>query len=95
VRIRWTVPAAAALDRIQNYIAKENPKAAFEVVQRIQVAVSQLELHPNVGRPGRVRGTSELVIHDLAYIVPYRKKKDEAQILSVYHTSRKWPGAFD
>lgn len=95
MRIRWTVPAAAALDRIQNYIAKDNPKAAFQVVQRIRVAVSQLELHPDVGRPGRVRGTSELVIHDLPYIVPYRLKKDEAQILSVYHTSRKWPDAFD
>ena len=95
MRIRWTEPAAAALDRIQNYIAKDNPKAAFEVVQRIRDAVSQLELHPNVGRPGRVRGTSELVIHDLPYIVSYRIKKDEAQILSVYHTSRKWPGAFD
>ena len=95
MRIRWTVPAAAALDRIQNYIAKDNPKAAFEVVQRIRVAVSQLELHPNVGRPGRVHGTSELVIHDLPYIVPYRIKKDEAHILTVYHTSRKWPDAFD
>ena len=95
MRIRWTVPAAAALDRIQNYIAKDNPKAAFEVVQRIRVAVSQLELHPNVGRPGRVHGTSELVIYGLPYIVSYRIKKDEAQILSVYHTSRKWPGEFD
>jgi len=95
VRIRWTVPAAAALDRIQDYIARENPGAAFEVVQRIRVAVSQLELHPKVGRPGRVRGTNELVIHDLPYIVPYRIKKDEAQILSVYHTSRKWPEVFD
>ena len=95
MRIRWTVPAAAALDRIQNYIAKDNPKAAFEVVQRIRVAVSQLELHLNVGRPGCVRGTSELVIHELPYTVPYRIKKDEAQILSVYHTSPKWPGAFD
>ena len=95
MRIRWTVPAAAALDRIQNYIAKDNPRAAFEVVQRIRVAVSQLELHPKVGRPGRVRGTSELVIHDLPYIVAYRIKMDEAQILSVYHTSRKWPDAFD
>ena len=95
MRIRWTVPAAAALDRIQNHIAKDNPKAAFEVVQRIRIAVSQLELYPKVGQPGRVRGTSELVIHDLPYIVPYRIKKDEVQILNVYHTSRKWPDAFD
>ena len=95
VRIRWTEPAATALDRIQDYIANENPRAAFEVVQRIRIAVSQLEEHPKSGRTGRVRGTYELVIHDLRYIVPYRIKKQEVQILSVYHTSRKWPEVFN
>ena len=91
MRIRWTEPAAAALGRIQDYSANENPRAAFEVVQRIRIAVSQLEAHPKSGRTGRVRGTYELVIHDLRYIVAYRIKKKEVQILSVYHTSRKWP----
>jgi len=95
VRIRWTEPAAAALDRIQDYIANENPRAAFEVALRIRIAVSQLEEHPKIGRTGQVRGTYELVIYDLPYIVPYRIKKNEVQILSVYHSSRKWPEAFD
>ncbi len=93
-RIRWTEPAAIALGKIQDHIAAENPRAAFEVAQRIRIAVSQLQEHPRVGRPGRVRGTYELVIHDLPYIAPYRIKKEEVQILSVYHTSRKWPGTF-
>jgi len=95
VRIRWTEPAATALGKIQDYIANENPRAAFEVAQRIRIAVSQLQEHPRVGRQGRVRGTYELVIHDLRYIVPYRIYKNEVQILSVYHTSRKWPDAFE
>ena len=95
MRIRWTEPAAAALERIQDYIANENPKAAYEVALRIQIAVSQLEEHPKIGRTGQVRGTCELVIHDLPYIVPYRIKKNEVQILSVYHSSRKWPEAFN
>jgi toxin ParE1/3/4 len=95
VHIRWTEPAADALDSIQDYIAKDNPRAAFDVAQRIGNAVSQLEEHPKIGRSGRVRGTYELVIHDLPYIVPYRIKKKEIHILSVYHTSRKWPEAFD
>jgi len=94
VRIRWTEPAAAALARIQDYIANENSRAAFEVVRRIRIAVSQLAVHPKIGRPGRVRGTYELVINNLPYIVAYRIKKDEVQILSVYHTSRKWPEVF-
>ena len=95
MHIRWTEPAADALDSLQDYIAKDNPQAAFEVAQRIGHAVSQLEEHPRIGRLGRVRGTYELVIHDLPYIVPYRIKKQEIHILSVYHTSRKWPEAFD
>lgn len=95
MRIRWTELAATALARIQDQIANENQRAAFEVIRRIRIAVSQLAVHPKIGRPGRVRGTYELVIHDLPYIVPYRIKKDEVQILSVYRTSRKWPEAFE
>ncbi len=95
MRVRWTEPAARALNSIQDYIARGNPRAAFGIAQRIRIAVSQLEKHPKIGRAGRVRGTYELVIHGLPYIVPYRIKKKEVQILTVYHTSRKWPEAFE
>jgi len=95
VRVRWTAPAATALGKIQDYIANENPKAAFEVAQRIRITVSQLEAHPKLGRTGRVRGTYELVVHELPYIVPYRIKKEEVQVLSMYHSSRKWPETFN
>ena len=95
MRVRWTKPAAVALESIQDHIAKENPWTAWEVAQRIKLAVRQLEDHPRIGRVGRVHGTHELIIHDLPYIVPYRIKKKEVQILIVYHTSRKWPDTFD
>jgi toxin ParE1/3/4 len=95
VRIRWTTPAANALLAIQEYIARENPRAAFEVAQHIRVAVEQLRDHPRLGRKGRVRGTYELVIHDKPSVMPYRIKKSEIQVLSVYHTSRKWPESFE
>ena len=95
MRVRWTKPAARALESIQDYIARSNPPAAFEVAQQIRVAVSQLEEHPRIGRTGRVEGTYELVIHGIPYIVPYRIKKKEIQILSVYHASRKWPETFE
>ncbi len=95
MRVRWTAPAAHALESIQDYIAIDNPRAAFAVMLRIQSAVSQLKVYPQIGRVGRVRGTYELVIHDIPYIVVYRIKKNEVQILSVYHASRKWPESFD
>ena len=94
MRVRWTGPAARALESIQDYIAKDNPRAAIEVAQRIRVVVGLLEEQPKIGRTGRVRRTYELVIHGIPYIVPYRIKGNEVQILSVYHTSRKWPETF-
>ena len=95
MRIRWTTPAANALLAIQDYIARENPRAAFEVAQHIRVAVEQLRDHPRMGRKGRVRGTLELVISGIPYFVPYRIRGKEVQVLSVYHTSRKWPELFE
>jgi toxin ParE1/3/4 len=95
VRVRWTTPAAQALLAVQDYIARENPRAAFEVAQHIRLAVDQLRDHPKMGRDGRVRGTYELVIHGIPYIVPYRIRGKEIQVLSVYHASRKWPESFD
>ena len=94
MRIRWTSPAASALEAILDHIAADNPRAARDIAIRIDVAVRQLSEHPRSGRKGRVRGTFELVIHGMPYIVPYRIKGAEIQILSVYHTSRKWPDAF-
>lgn len=94
MHIRWTAPAAGALESVIDYLARENPRAALEVAQRIGVAVSQLSTHPKLGREGRVRGTYELVIVGIPNIVPYRIKGEEIQILSLYHTSRKWPETF-
>jgi len=92
--IKWTEPAALALESIQDFIAKDNPPAAFDVARKIRHATEQLRDQPRLGRAGRVRGTYELVIPDLPFIVPYRIKGKEVQILSVYHTSRKWPEVF-
>jgi toxin ParE1/3/4 len=95
VRIIWTKPAARALESIQDYIARDNRRAAWEVAQRIRHAVRQLKEHPKLGRTGRVRGTLELVVPGLPYIVPYRLKGKEVQILSIFHTARKWPEEFE
>lgn len=95
MKIVWTIPAARALENIQDYIARDTRRAAWEVAQKVRYAVSQLADHPKLGRGGRVRGTYELVIPGLPYIVPYRFKGEEIHILSVYHASRKWPEWFE
>ena len=95
MRIRWTEPAAKALEDIQDQIAEDNRRAAFEVAQRIRVMTDFLKDHPKIGRTGRAAGTFELVIPGIPYVVPYRIRNQEVQILTVYHTSRKWPESFD
>ena len=95
MKIRWTKPAIQALESIQDYIVQDNRHAAYEVAQKIHEMVKRLREYPQLGRPGRVRGTLELVIPGLPYIVPYRVKKGEVHILTVFHTSRKWPQDFE
>ncbi len=95
MKIVWTEPAARAFENIQDYIAKDNRRAAWEVAQKIRQRVQQLKEHPRLGREGRVRGTYELVIPALPYIVPYRVKGNEIQILTVFHAARKWPQDFE
>ena len=94
MKVVWTEPAARALESIQDYIATDNPGAAWEVAQLIRHAVARLETHPRSGRNGRIDDTFELVIAGLPYILPYRIQGGEIQILSVYHAARKWPDQF-
>lgn len=42
---------------------------------------------------GRVDGTRELVIPGTQYILPYRVKQNQIQILAVFHGARQWPEA--
>lgn len=94
MKVVWTEPAAIALESIQDHIARDDPRAAWDVALKIREATSLLSEHSTLGRTGRVRGTHELVIVGLPYVVPYRVKEKQIQILTVYHTSRKWPVEF-
>ena len=47
-----------------------------------------------VGRIGRARGTRELILGDLPYIIVYRVTK-RVEILAVVHMARQWPSKFD
>ncbi len=94
MHIRWTRTALANLDAEAAYIARENPQAAQRTVERIRDAVHRLVDYPALGRPGRVPGTRELVVPDTPYIVPYRVRGEELEILRVFHAARRWPRRF-
>ena len=90
-RIRWTERALRRLDQIGAFIEKDNPTAAAQVVVRIVSVVDNLAEHPAMGRVGRVKGTRELVLADIPYIIPCRVVGDEIEILTVMHAAQRGP----
>ena len=91
--LRWTRLAEADLDSIADYIGQDSlVAAALVILELIDQTETLLTRHAAMGRPGRVIGTRELVIGNLPYIIPYRVREGEVQILRVLHTSRRWPG---
>ncbi len=91
MRVVWLREATISLDHHYDYIARENPRAARHVFQRIIAATQRLGTFPNSGRPGRIPGTRELVITNLPYIAVYRVADDAVEIFRVFHTAMDWP----
>jgi toxin ParE1/3/4 len=93
VELRWTRKALENLDQIAAYIGQDNPTRASSFVGEIKEKTEMLLTFPALGRPGRVPGTRELVVHE-NYVLPYRVKGDTVQIIRVQHVARLWPRQF-
>ena len=91
MRIRWLRTALRNLDHHANYIARNDPIAARNAVQRIQAAVDQLAQFPNLARSGRVRLTRELIVGGTPWIIVYRVRADAVEIIRVLHGAQSWP----
>jgi addiction module RelE/StbE family toxin len=91
MRLRWSTRAIKHLASIEAYIAKDKPDAAVHVVAEIVRAASTLSQFPMLGRQGRIKGSRELIVPGLPYIVAYRVLGDVIDVSQVLHTSRKWP----
>ena len=94
MKLRWTRVALQDLRHLYEYIAEDNPSAAISMVNRIQEATQRLKKHPQMGRPGRVQGTRELIIAGSPYIVVYVLSDSEIQIVAVIHSAMRWPDTF-
>ncbi len=93
MELRWTRKALVNLDQIAAYIGQDNPSRANAFVGEIKEKTELLMAFPSLGRPGRVPGTRELVVHE-NYVMPYRVKGDIVQIIRVQHVARLWPKQF-
>ena len=94
MKTQWSPQARRDLRELYLRILPENPQAARVLQERIRAGVLSLQTTPQIGRPGRLPGTRELVVTGTPFLVPYRIVGNTLQILRVYHGARQWPDAF-
>lgn len=86
MRIKYLSLAVLDMAEIRAYISANNPDAVQRVGNRLKESINALKQFPNLGKPGRVFGTREMntsKIGKTTYVVVYRVKQEEIQMLRV------------
>jgi len=91
VTVVWSPRAIGHLAALRAYIARERPGAAARTATTLLSAVERLTALPNLGRPGRVSGTRELVVPGTRYVIAYRLRGGHLEIIGVFHGRQRWP----
>ena len=88
--LEWLETARADLLAIIDYISDDNPDAAQQLKDDIEDKAGKLPQHPKLYRPGREKGTREMVVR-ANYIVVYKEDGTKVRILRVLHAAQQWP----
>jgi plasmid stabilization system protein ParE len=94
VIIAWLPGAEASLNAQIDYITADSPDAARRQSNLVLAAVAGLADFPNIGRPGRVEGTRELVVARTPFIVAYKVRETDVAVIRVVHGAQLWPPRF-
>ena len=90
MKVVWRPHATADRARIMDYIAQDNPAAALELDLEFEAKADPLPKHPKLYKPGRMKGTREIVVRS-NYVMVYMIEGDTITILRVLHTAQQWP----
>lgn len=92
MKVVWRPMAEADRESIFDYIAQDNPSAALELDEEFKAKADNAARNPKLYKPGRVRGTREIVVRP-NYVMVYRVEKDGGTlaVLRVLHAAQKWP----
>ena len=91
MQLRWTLEAAADLERIADYLFDHTPDHAARLVDALYEAPATLVTFPNRGRLGKKQGTRELTMSPLPYIVVYTVRQDAVYVVRILHGAQQWP----
>jgi len=90
-RIRWTPAAARNLQNVSDYLKENHPQYRLATLRKVYALIQSLKEWPYRGRIGREDGTRELVFSPLPYVVIYRLKDQNIEVLRIYHTVQNRP----
>ena len=87
--IEWTQESEERLRSVHDYIAVDNPSAAYRVVVQIYEKVQLLRKHPRLGhRYEPIKDREVRAILFGHYSIPYELvSDDEIRILGVFHSA--------
>lgn len=94
MNIVYAPAAQKDLESLISFIAEDSPQNANLILDRIEEQIQLLATQPQMGRPGRVPQTRELIVTNTPFIIPYQVKDEALIILRVYHSARRWPETF-
>ena len=94
MRVAWSPEAVQDRRHIWEYIAVDDIEAAIAMDEVFSKAADSLSDFPLRGRPGRVEGTRELILHE-HYCLVYEVDQGAVWVLALVHTSRQWPPVRD
>ncbi|MEM5372615.1 type II toxin-antitoxin system RelE/ParE family toxin [Paraburkholderia azotifigens] len=90
--VEWRPKACEDRSRLFDYIAQDNPTAALELDDRIERQTDALPARPELYKPGRVRGTREMVLTP-NYVLVYRIRKQVGviEIVRIIGARQRYP----
>ncbi|MCM1323385.1 MAG: type II toxin-antitoxin system RelE/ParE family toxin [Acetobacter sp.] len=91
LNIKYTKLAIQDLNDSYDYIFKDNPIAARNVIEKVELTVSKLAEFPHMGHLGRVDGTFEFVALDTPFVIIYMFDETTLKIVSILHMARRYP----
>lgn len=76
-----------------NYISNDKQMAASRVARNIYERAARLAAFPYLGRVGKIRGTRELPLTPLPFLIVYRvmEQVDAVEIVGIIHGAQQWP----
>ena len=90
LNLRWESNAQHQLDEMVYYIGQRDSGAAARLEEAFGRSAERLTLFPFIGRPGRVAGTREWIVHP-NYLLVYRVAETTIDVIRVLHARQRYP----